>query len=187
MLSLFNVPIILHSDWISLLHSFSSVAPKDINLSFKWSWNCWAWITRQIHQNSCKASVFDTFMVIVDCQCVQMTNAQYIIVQNKNIKLYNWAPDFYALLKLLHPKSVIPHLLYLCSDVKAEISSAVGGGTAVGSMASQNRSEDEELTGMKDVKRTAAQAFSGGGMVPKRRSSSRYVTLCFCCVSQYKY
>uniref|UniRef100_A0A673KJA9 Microspherule protein 1 n=1 Tax=Sinocyclocheilus rhinocerous TaxID=307959 RepID=A0A673KJA9_9TELE len=39
-------------------------------------------------------------------------------------------------------------------------------------MASQSRSEDEESTA---VKRTAAQAFSGAGMIPKRRSSSRSI------------
>lgn len=37
----------------------------------------------------------------------------------------------------------------------------------------QSRSEDEESLGVKDVKRTAAQAFGSGG-VPKRRSSSRF-------------
>uniref|UniRef100_A0A3Q2C850 Microspherule protein 1 n=1 Tax=Cyprinodon variegatus TaxID=28743 RepID=A0A3Q2C850_CYPVA len=37
----------------------------------------------------------------------------------------------------------------------------------------QSRSEDEESLSMKDVKRTAAQAFGGG--VPKRRSSSRSI------------
>lgn len=37
----------------------------------------------------------------------------------------------------------------------------------------QSRSEDEESLVIKDVKRTATQAFCGGG-VPKRRSSSRF-------------
>uniref|UniRef100_A0A665TBV9 Microspherule protein 1 n=1 Tax=Echeneis naucrates TaxID=173247 RepID=A0A665TBV9_ECHNA len=37
----------------------------------------------------------------------------------------------------------------------------------------QSRSEDEESLGVKDVKRTAAQAFGSG--VPKRRSSSRSI------------
>ncbi|XP_066564278.1 microspherule protein 1 [Amia ocellicauda] len=45
---------------------------------------------------------------------------------------------------------------------------ATPGGTAV-----QSRSEDEEPAGGKDIKRTAAQAFTGG--VPKRRSSSRSI------------
>uniref|UniRef100_A0A8C9S522 Microspherule protein 1 n=1 Tax=Scleropages formosus TaxID=113540 RepID=A0A8C9S522_SCLFO len=40
-------------------------------------------------------------------------------------------------------------------------------------LVSRNRSEDEESAGGKDIKRTAAQAFSGG--VPKRRSSSRSI------------
>ncbi|XP_076861191.1 microspherule protein 1 isoform X1 [Brachyhypopomus gauderio] len=60
-------------------------------------------------------------------------------------------------------------------DIKADVGSAVVGGSTVGSMGIQNRSEDEETTGVKDVKRTAAQAFSGGGLVPKRRSSSRSI------------
>ncbi|KAG8007906.1 Microspherule protein 1 [Nibea albiflora] len=38
----------------------------------------------------------------------------------------------------------------------------------------QSRSEDEESLGVKDVKRTAAQAFGSSG-VPKRRSSSRSI------------
>uniref|UniRef100_A0A673H9X1 Microspherule protein 1 n=1 Tax=Sinocyclocheilus rhinocerous TaxID=307959 RepID=A0A673H9X1_9TELE len=41
-----------------------------------------------------------------------------------------------------------------------------------GPLVSQSRSEDEESTA---VKRTAAQAFSGAGMIPKRRSSSRSI------------
>lgn len=45
-------------------------------------------------------------------------------------------------------------------------------GASVGVSGVQSRSEDEESLSMKDVKRTAAQAFGGG--VPKRRSSSRY-------------
>ncbi|XP_016096457.1 microspherule protein 1 [Sinocyclocheilus grahami] len=52
-------------------------------------------------------------------------------------------------------------------DVKA-----VAAEASVGPMASQSRSEDEESTA---VKRTAAQAFSGAGMIPKRRSSSRSI------------
>lgn len=55
-------------------------------------------------------------------------------------------------------------------DVKAGVPSAVAGGASVGPMVSQSRSEDEESSA---VKRTAAQAFSGAGMIPKRRSSSR--------------
>ncbi|KAK7128166.1 hypothetical protein R3I93_020690 [Phoxinus phoxinus] len=57
-------------------------------------------------------------------------------------------------------------------DVKAGIPSAVAAGGSVGPMVSQSRSEDEEASG---VKRTAAQAFSGPGMIPKRRSSSRSI------------
>lgn len=40
----------------------------------------------------------------------------------------------------------------------------------------QSRSEDEESLGVKDVKRTATQAFGSG--VPKRRSSSRFDSQC---------
>ncbi|XP_010879484.1 microspherule protein 1 [Esox lucius] len=49
-------------------------------------------------------------------------------------------------------------------------------GATMGASGTQSRSEDEESTGMKDIKRTAAQAFvGGGGVVPKRRSSSRSI------------
>uniref|UniRef100_A0A8C2BXN8 Microspherule protein 1 n=1 Tax=Cyprinus carpio TaxID=7962 RepID=A0A8C2BXN8_CYPCA len=41
-----------------------------------------------------------------------------------------------------------------------------------GPLVTQSRSEDEESTA---VKRTAAQAFSGAGIIPKRRSSSRSI------------
>lgn len=41
----------------------------------------------------------------------------------------------------------------------------------------QSRSEDEESLGVKDVKRTATQAFGSG--VPKRRSSNRFES-CSC-------
>lgn len=44
-------------------------------------------------------------------------------------------------------------------------------GSPMGVAGAQSRSEDEESLGVKDVKRTAAQAFGSG--VPKRRSSSR--------------
>uniref|UniRef100_A0A3Q3GFH7 Microspherule protein 1 n=1 Tax=Kryptolebias marmoratus TaxID=37003 RepID=A0A3Q3GFH7_KRYMA len=47
----------------------------------------------------------------------------------------------------------------------------VGGPMGVAGV--QSRSEDEESLGVKDVKRTATQAFGGG--VPKRRSSSRSI------------
>lgn len=47
-----------------------------------------------------------------------------------------------------------------------------GVGASVGVSGVQSRSEDEESLGVKDVKRTATQAFGVG--VPKRRSSSRY-------------
>ncbi|XP_028653886.1 microspherule protein 1 isoform X2 [Erpetoichthys calabaricus] len=51
---------------------------------------------------------------------------------------------------------------------------ATGGiSLSAGSAMPQSRSEDEDLTGAKDLKRTAAQAFIGG--VPKRRSSSRSI------------
>lgn len=47
----------------------------------------------------------------------------------------------------------------------------------------QSRSEDEESLGVKDVKRTATQAFGSG--VPKRRSSSRFdiISCILCCQS----
>lgn len=45
-------------------------------------------------------------------------------------------------------------------------------GAPMGVAGIQSRSEDEESLGVKDVKRTATQAFGGG--VPKRRSSSRF-------------
>uniref|UniRef100_A0A8B9KYP3 Microspherule protein 1 n=1 Tax=Astyanax mexicanus TaxID=7994 RepID=A0A8B9KYP3_ASTMX len=60
-------------------------------------------------------------------------------------------------------------------DVKPDITAAMVGGPTIGSLAAQNRSEDEESMGVKDVKRAAPQAFSGGGLVPKRRSSSRSI------------
>lgn len=57
-------------------------------------------------------------------------------------------------------------------DVKAVVPSAVGAGSSVGPMVSQSRSEDEQSAA---VKRSAAQAFSGAGLIPKRRSSSRSI------------
>ncbi|XP_059385006.1 microspherule protein 1-like [Carassius carassius] len=57
-------------------------------------------------------------------------------------------------------------------DVKAGMSSVVAPEASVGPVVSQSRSEDEESTA---VKRSAAQAFSGPGMIPKRRSSSRSI------------
>lgn len=60
-------------------------------------------------------------------------------------------------------------------DSQAGIATPVVGSSSIGGLASHSRSEDEESTGVKDVKRTAAQAFSGGGGVPKRRSSSRSI------------
>uniref|UniRef100_A0A672R3R9 Microspherule protein 1 n=1 Tax=Sinocyclocheilus grahami TaxID=75366 RepID=A0A672R3R9_SINGR len=57
-------------------------------------------------------------------------------------------------------------------DVKTGIPSGVAAEAAAGPLVSQSRSEDEESTA---VKRTAAQAFSGAGMIPKRRSSSRSI------------
>uniref|UniRef100_A0AAY4E0H3 Microspherule protein 1 n=1 Tax=Denticeps clupeoides TaxID=299321 RepID=A0AAY4E0H3_9TELE len=60
-------------------------------------------------------------------------------------------------------------------DTQAGVPAAAMGGSAITAMTSQSRSEDEESTGVKDVKRTAAQAFGGGGSVPKRRSSSRSI------------
>uniref|UniRef100_A0A8C1Y809 Microspherule protein 1 n=1 Tax=Cyprinus carpio TaxID=7962 RepID=A0A8C1Y809_CYPCA len=44
--------------------------------------------------------------------------------------------------------------------------------SVAGPLVTQSRSEDEESTA---VKRTAAQAFSGAGIIPKRRSSSRSI------------
>uniref|UniRef100_A0A3Q2V749 Microspherule protein 1 n=3 Tax=Haplochromini TaxID=319058 RepID=A0A3Q2V749_HAPBU len=46
-------------------------------------------------------------------------------------------------------------------------------GTSMGVGGAQSRSEDEESLGVKDLKRTATQAFGSG--VPKRRSSSRSI------------
>uniref|UniRef100_A0A3P9HWW0 Microspherule protein 1 n=1 Tax=Oryzias latipes TaxID=8090 RepID=A0A3P9HWW0_ORYLA len=46
-------------------------------------------------------------------------------------------------------------------------------GASVGVSGVQSRSEDEELLGVKDVKRMSTQSFGGG--VPKRRSSSRSI------------
>ncbi|KTG39599.1 hypothetical protein cypCar_00014743 [Cyprinus carpio] len=57
-------------------------------------------------------------------------------------------------------------------DVKAGISSGVAAEAVAGPLVTQSRSEDEESTA---VKRTAAQAFSGAGIIPKRRSSSRSI------------
>lgn len=45
-------------------------------------------------------------------------------------------------------------------------------GAPMAAAGTQSRSEDEESLGVKDVKRTAVQAFGSG--VPKRRSSSRF-------------
>lgn len=45
-------------------------------------------------------------------------------------------------------------------------------GAPMAGAGAQSRSEDEESLGVKDVKRTATQAFGSG--VPKRRSSSRF-------------
>ncbi|XP_062842424.1 microspherule protein 1 [Trichomycterus rosablanca] len=59
-------------------------------------------------------------------------------------------------------------------DIKTEPSPAPIGGVTVGNLVAQSRSEDE-LTSVKDLKRPAPQAFSGGGLVPKRRSSSRSI------------
>ncbi|KAG7472016.1 hypothetical protein MATL_G00104220 [Megalops atlanticus] len=58
-------------------------------------------------------------------------------------------------------------------DMLGGVAEAMVAGSAVGSAAVQSRSEDEESAGGKDVKRTAAQAFSGG--LPKRRSSNRSI------------
>lgn len=65
--------------------------------------------------------------------------------------------------------------MYVCvfSDVKADVVPAVVGGVNVANLAARSRSEDEDQAIVKDVKRPAAQAFGGGGLVPKRRSSSR--------------
>ncbi|KAK3512616.1 hypothetical protein QTP70_018629 [Hemibagrus guttatus] len=60
-------------------------------------------------------------------------------------------------------------------DVKADVVPAVVGGVNVANLAAQSRSEDEDQAIVKDIKRPAAQAFGGGGLVPKRRSSSRSI------------
>lgn len=67
--------------------------------------------------------------------------------------------------------------MVMCADLQAGIATPGVGSSSIGGLASHSRSEDEESTGVKDVKRTAAQAFSGGGGVPKRRSSSRLVCM----------
>lgn len=56
--------------------------------------------------------------------------------------------------------------------MKAGVPSAAAAEASLGPVLTQSRSEDEESTA---VKRTAAQAFSGPGMIPKRRSSSRSI------------
>lgn len=64
-------------------------------------------------------------------------------------------------------------LYFLFSEVNEEMqASDPGVGAPMGVAGVQSRSEDEESLGVKDVKRTATQAFGGG--VPKRRSSSRF-------------
>ncbi|KAL0978268.1 hypothetical protein UPYG_G00168200 [Umbra pygmaea] len=61
-------------------------------------------------------------------------------------------------------------------DMQAGAAIASVVGAPMGATGTQSRSEDEESTGMKDIKRTATQAFlGGGGVVPKRRSSSRSI------------
>lgn len=61
-------------------------------------------------------------------------------------------------------------------DIQAGAAIASVVGTQIGAAGTQSRSEDEESTGIKDIKRTATQAFvGGGGVVPKRRSSSRSI------------
>ncbi|XP_046731496.1 microspherule protein 1 isoform X1 [Silurus meridionalis] len=60
-------------------------------------------------------------------------------------------------------------------DVKADVVPTMVGGVNVANLAAQSRSEDEDQAIGKDIKRPAAQAFSGGGLVPKRRSSSRSI------------
>jgi len=50
-------------------------------------------------------------------------------------------------------------------------------GMPMAAAGAQSRSEDEEPTGKKDLKRTTTQAFGGG--IPKRRSSSRFDCLQF--------
>lgn len=54
-------------------------------------------------------------------------------------------------------------------------------GAAMAGAGAHSRSEDEESLGVKDVKRTATQAF--GISVPKRRSSSRLEL--YCCIFNY--
>ncbi|XP_059393663.1 microspherule protein 1 [Carassius carassius] len=56
-------------------------------------------------------------------------------------------------------------------DVKAGVS-GIAAEAVAGPLVSQSRSEDE---GSPAVKRSALQAFSGAGMIPKRRSSSRSI------------
>lgn len=65
---------------------------------------------------------------------------------------------------------LFPHVI---SDVNEQMQAGDPGvGAPMTVPGAQSRSEDEESLGVKDVKRTATQAFGSG--VPKRRSSSRF-------------
>lgn len=83
------------------------------------------------------------------------------------------------------------HVFHVVSEQMQAGDPGLGAPMAVAG--AQSRSEDEELPGVKDVKRTATQAFGIG--VPKRRSSSRSVNtsskqfmgvyICSFCCSKY--
>uniref|UniRef100_A0A673BF01 Microspherule protein 1 n=1 Tax=Sphaeramia orbicularis TaxID=375764 RepID=A0A673BF01_9TELE len=69
-----------------------------------------------------------------------------------------------------------PSVLAKCSSAVQTLCISTGDPVVGAPMAvagAQSRSEDEETLGVKDVKRTATQAFGSG--VPKRRSSSRSI------------
>ncbi|KAG9333973.1 hypothetical protein JZ751_009289 [Albula glossodonta] len=71
------------------------------------------------------------------------------------------------------PKRYFQLRIFVQRDMLGGVADAMVAGATAGNAAAQSRSEDEESAGGKDVKRTAAQAFSG--VVPKRRSSSRSI------------
>ncbi len=73
---------------------------------------------------------------------------------------------------------LFPDVCHIVAEQMQAGDPVVGAPMAVAG--AQSRSEDEESLGVKDVKRTATQAF--GSCVPKRRSSSRF-ELSLCCIN----
>lgn len=76
----------------------------------------------------------------------------------------------YCVLTLKVGKCLCYVLMYVVASQMQAGDPVVGAPMAAAG--AQSRSEDEESLGVKDVKRTATQAFGSG--VPKRRSSSRF-------------